>query len=643
MGVATGHPAFQPLKQLFVTDNSLCVLTIDASKDIMAAASSPGPQRKTSSNSMHGNTTSYYASGSKYSKSSYLGQIMVEIGDICLQWSHSNADMTLCGPRIVVVATHSDKVPSSVSYRNFELMHDAIKASPYRKYISLLKFIVSSSSIIERSSTDDLKHFVMELVKKACRHQIPLKWLRCVRRFQGLSKQGSYFISLSEAKKTIAQICDISDKEEISRVIHFLHDNLVILHFPRLHHLRKLVITDPSWFASKISLLFSASFADLSSESVPSELAADQQLLRTKGVLTSQLLGFVWREKSSRIRIDELLGILYKMDLVCYQATETHPLPPVTSIEDLTKDKSGVKVRGGTVTTSVIVPGLVEERKPLHLATLPSFNIEPIVFRFKTAHIPSGLFSRLIVRCVQSYPLNYSIFTNGATFEVDTCSLLMISLESDHLKISLHKIRTRNSSVTSPLPSSMDVTDLDSLLNDPDTPNPDTCLAVLMFVRATLTDLVQQWMPHLDFDLCVSCDCPAHIEEDVVDHHDDYSLPPEESLLSRKPSTCSASSCHSKCPAEKHYIILNDVESVSECAIKCELGTALPASTSLLCWFGEMPSDIMAATSPTDDLGECMHVHIVASFVPRLAVAIIMFFCYVFLLIRTHGKSIFFY
>ncbi len=570
------------------------------------AAPSPGPQRKVSGSSMHGtsNSATYYGSGSKYSKSSYLGQIITEIGNICLQWSHSNADMTLCGPRIVVVATHSDKVPSSISHRNFELLHDAVKASPYRKYVSLLKFIVSSSSIIERSSSDDLKHFVMELIKKACRHQIPLKWLRCVRRFQGLSKQGTYFITLSEAKKMIAQICDITDKEEISRVVHFLHNNLVILHFHQLHHLRDLVITDPSWFANKISLFFSASFADLTSEGAPSELLADQELLRTKGVLTSQLLNFVWREKSSRIRIEELLAILHKMDLACYQATETHPLPPTTSVEDLTKDKSGVKVRGSAVTAiSVIVPGLVEEQKPSHLATLPSFNIEPIIFRFKTNHIPSGLFSRLLVRCIQCYPLNYSIFTNGATFEVDTSCLLMISLETDHFKVSLHKIR--NATVTSPLPSSMDVTDLDSLLNDPNTPNSDMCLAVLMFIRATLTDIVQQWMPHLDFDLCVSCDCPGHIEEDVVDHHDD--TPPPDKSFSRKASTCSTSSIRSKSPSEKHYIILNDVESVSECSIKCEVGTALPSSLSLSCWFGEAPSDIMAAVSPTDDLGKCQY------------------------------------
>ena len=591
-----GHPAFQPLKQLFITDTSLCVLTLDASRDIMAPLS-PIVQRKIS-NGHHSNMASYYhPSGSKYSKFSYLGHIMREIGDICLQWSHSQADMTLCGSRIIVVATHSDKVPSSISHRNFELLQDAVRASPYRKYVSLLKFIVSSSSIIERSSTDDLKHSVMELVKKACRQQVPLKWLRCIRRFQGFSKKGTYFVSLSEARKIIAQICDITDEDEISRVVRFLHDNLVIQHFHRLHHLKELVITDPSWFARKISQIFSASFVDLTGEGASSELLADQELLRTKGVLTSKLLSFVWREKNSRIRTEELLTIMYKMDLLCRMTTDSHPLPLTTSIKDLTNDKGPNKLRGSAIST-VIVPGLVEERKPSHLKSLPSFNIEPIVFRFKADHIPSGLFSRLLVRCVQSYPRNYSIFTNGATFEVDPTCLLMISLETDRFKVSLHKIRDSN--VSESLPSSMDVTDLDSLLNDPNTPNPDTCLAVLMFVRATLTDLVQQWTPHLDFDLCLSCDCPAHIEEDI-DHADESSSPDGSS--SRKTSTCSTGSYRSKSPGERHYIILNDVESLSECLVKCELGTAVPSSVSLSCWYGEVVSDVMA-TSPTDDLGE---------------------------------------
>ena len=561
---------------------------------------SPSMQRKeqkTFSNGHHSNMASYYhPSGSKYPKFSYLGHVMMEIGDICLQWSHSQADMTLCGSRIIVVATHSDKVPSSISHRNFELLQDAVRASPYRKYVSLLKFIVSSSSIIERSSTDDLKHYVMELVKKACRQQVPLKWLRCVRRFQGFSKKGSYFVSLSEARKIISQICDITDEDEISRVVRFLHDNLVIQHFHRLHHLKELVITDPSWFASKISQIFSASFVDLTAEGAASELLADQELLRSKGVLTSKLLSFVWREKNSRNRTEELLTIMYKMDLLCRMTTDSHPLPPTTSIKDLTNDK-GPKTRGSAVST-VVIPGLVEERKPSHLTSLPSFNIEPIIFRFKADHIPSGLFSRLLVRCVQSYPHNYSIFTNGATFEVDPTCLLMISLETDHFKVSLHKIR--DSTVSESLPSSMDVTDLDSLLNDPNTPNPDTCLAVLMFVRATLTDLVQQWTPQLDFDLCVSCDCPAYIEEDV-DHADGSSSP--DGTSSRKISTCSTGSNRPKSPGERHYIILNDVESLSESAVKCELGTAVPSSVSLSCWYGEVFSDIMA-TTPTDDLGE---------------------------------------
>ena len=594
-----GHPAFQALRPLFITESSLCVLTFDASKDIMSTLS-PGMQRKeqkTMSNGLHGNMPSYYQlSGAKYPKHSYVGQIMMEIEGICLQWSHSQSDMTLCGPRIALVATHSDKVPSTTSHRNFELLQDAVKASPYRKYVTLLKFILSSSSIIERSSTDDLKHFVMELVKKACRQQIPLKWLRCVRRFQGHSKKGTYFLSLTEAKKTVSQICDISDKEEISKVVHFLHQNHVIMHFHRLHHLKELVVTDPVWFAAKLSQVFSASYVDLQSEGAAPELVADQELLRTKGVLTSQLLGFVWRERSSRVRQEELLTVLYKMDFLCCMTTDSHPLPPPMSIEDLTKDK-GHKPRN-SAPFNVIIPGLVEERKPSHLSSLPSFNIEPIVFRFKTNHIPSGLFSRLLVRCVQSYPHNYTIYKNAATFEVDPSSLLMITMETDHFRVSLHKIR--DSVVTmETVPTGMDVTDLDSLLNDPNTPNPDTCLAILMFVRATLTDLVQQWTPHLDFDLCVLCDCPAHIEDDV----DHASSSPDEPS-SRKASTTSNGSIRPKSPGERHYVILNDVESLAQSSVKCELGTAVPPTVSLSCWFGEFPNDSMATTSPTDDQGE---------------------------------------
>ena len=602
-----GQPAFQALKPLFVTENSLCVLTFDASKDIMSVPS-PSLQRRNPQNGTHGsssahsNIPSYYQlSSSKHSKSSFLGQIMKEIGNVCLQWSHCNADMTLCGPRIVIVATHSDKVPSTISHRNFELLQDAIKSSPYKKYVAMLKFIVSSSSIIDRSSTDDLKHFVMELVKKACRQQVPLKWLRCVRRFQGLSRKGVYLLSLSEARKIVSQICDISDEEEIGKIVHFLHQNHVILHFNRIHQLKEIVITDPKWFATQLSHVFSASFIDLEAEGAPSELLPDQQLLRSKGKLTNQLLSFIWREKSSRVKREELLTIMHKMDLICCMASDTQPLPPVASIEDLTQDVSSktYQPRNGIV-SSVIIPSLVEETKPSHLASLPSFNVEPIVFRFKTEHIPSGLFSRLLVRCVQSYPNGYSIYKNGATFEVDPTSLLMLTLRHDHIKVSLHRIRSRH--VRESLPSSMDVTDLDSLLNDPNTPNPDTCLAILMFVRATLSDLVQQWTPHLDFDLCVSCDCSAHTEEDV-DCSDGTT---DGEVFSRKSSCASTSSLRPRSPGDQHFVILNDVDSLYQSSVRCELGSIVPSSASLSCWFGEVPSDNFHTASPTDDLGMSM-------------------------------------
>lgn len=590
-----GHRAFEHLKPLFITDNSLCLLTFDVSRDIMSSVQNGVPKIPSHSSS---NLSSYYQlSSSNHSKTSILGQMMKEIGSICLQWSHSNADMTLSGPRIVIIATHSDKVPSTISHRNFELVQDAVKSSPYKKFVAILKFIVSSSSIIERSSTDDLRHFVMELVKKACRQQVPLKWLRCVRRFQGLSRKGVYFLGLPEARKIVSQICDISDEAEIGKVVHFLHQNHVIHHFDRIHQLKEVVITDPSWFAAQLSHIFSASFVDLEADGAPAELLSDQQALKSTGILTNQLLNFVGSDKTSRVKREEILTILHKMDLLCCITYDGLPLPPVVSIEDLTKevDSRTYQARNAFV-YSVVVPSLVEEKQPPHLSSLPSFNVEPIIFRFRTAHIPSGLFSRLVVRCVQSYPNNFSIYRNGATFEVDHTSLLMLSLGSDYVRLSLHRIRSGPQSAEY-LPSSMDVTDLDSLLTDPNTPNPDTCLAILMFVRATLSDLVQQWIPHLDFDLCASCNCLGSTGEEVLDNLHGMDA------ASRKVST---SSTRSKSPGEKHFIILNDVDSLQQSSVRCEMGTEVAHSVSLSCWFGEAPCDNFCGSSPTGDNGEVL-------------------------------------
>lgn len=618
-----GGGAFQVFKHLFITDSSVCVLTFDISKDILSVPS-PGPRRRSpsgarenhiarpsSENSLLGSSS--HSGHAQPGKGSYLSQLMTTINDICLQWSHSNADLTVRGTRIILVGTHSDKVPSSVSHKNFDFLRKAIKGSPYEKYVSMVKFVVSSSSIIERSNIDDLKHFIMDIAKKVCRVQVPLKWLRCVRRFQAFSARKAYIMSLAEAKKIVAEICDVSQPEEIDGIIQFLHHNHIILYFERIHQLKEIVITDCKWFSSHLSAVFKAGYVDLTQKGVP-HLLSDQELLRLRGILTNQLLDFLWRDKESQKHKEELLTLMSKMDILCCMASETSPFSLATSVEDLTLDSTLKRKKESTskgVLSSVIVPSLVEECAPPHLDSLPSFKAEPVIFRFKQGHIPTSLFQRLLVRCVQSYPSDYSIYRDAATFEVDSVSLLKLTMGKDFIRISLHRIRSERESLSPSAAVIVDfATDLDRLMSlNPHSPSPDVCMAVLMFIQATISDLIQQWMPHLSYDLCVLCSCKSQIERDIdVDHARKMSSmsEPGGDRVVGDSATAAVSPILSGWTNENHYIVLSDVDNILQHSfLRCEAGNQVPASSSLLCWFGEAPPSpsTKSPTSPLDDSG----------------------------------------
>jgi len=322
---------------------------------------------------------------------SYLFHVMAEISNVCRQWSGSKSDMTIRVPRIILVGTHSDEVPSSVTHRNFEILKDEVKGSPYERYVAVTKFIISNSSIIERSSMDDFKRFVKETVKKCCRQQVPLKWLRCVRRFRGLLKK-NFCMSLVEAKKLISEICEISPitDTEIDDIIYFFHHNHLIMHFPRVYQLRDLIIVSTRWFAQQVSIVFGAGTMNIAAQQGPLDLIPDQELLKSTGVLSNRLLEYVWRDKDVRNCKEDLLAVMNKMDLLCVMTSDSHPLSMASSIKDLTREgTSGRSSQSHQKPVGfMVVPALVEEPPPQEFPSLPSYDVKPILFRFKD-HVPT--------------------------------------------------------------------------------------------------------------------------------------------------------------------------------------------------------------------------------------------------------------
>ena len=535
-----GSSPFAAVKYLFVPETCVCILTIDISKPI-GTAQSPKPLRRASSG------------GRPLSdpKGHYLQEAMSEISHICLHWSQNNIDMAFRGPRIVLVGTHSDAVTALEADKHFEALHEAIRASPYEKFIANQRFLVSASLDSQQSNLEDLRQYITELVKKTCRQQVPLRWLRCVRRFQGMWQKNVYFLSLLDTTKLVSELCDFYQLEEVKDVIQFLHRNQVILHFGMVHQLKDVVITNPCWFATQLSAILSAPLRDL--RSIPHQLAADCTILKKRGYLSNQLLDYLW--KDCRSQKEELLSIMHKMDLLYCMGMDSRPLSP--SLSSVSLDGEARAKRGSKFAVStVIVPSLVEEVAPPRVFSIPSFDAEPLYFKFSD-HLPSSLFHRLLVRCIGCYHKGFSVYRNAATFEVDSSSLLLISAEPYSIQFSLHKF-SRSSE------SSLVPTNLDDLINKKAVPNPDTCMAVLMFLQAAVSDLIQQWTPHLDFHLCVACHC-----------------------------------CGSRAEMQ-HFVRLSEVDNLLQrSSVRCEEGTSTIMQPSITCWFGEISTH--RAKSPVDD------------------------------------------
>ena len=583
-----GAKAFRIVRSLFVTDYSLCVLVYDTSKSLDTRMS-PRVHRKSSLPSIRSDVVSHIVNGGSSPddcmEESHFEQIMADFNNLGLHWSHSDADMTLRGQRVILVATHSDKVPSSVSHANFDQLRTAIKNSPYHKYVAMMKYVLSCSSVIERSNMEDLKRYVIEITKKSCRQHVPLKWLRCIRRFLSLSDRGIHFIMLEDAKKIVSETCDVSSKEEIDSVVRFLHNNQVILHFSRVHHLCELVFTSPVWFARQLSGVFGAAWVDVSSSSA-ARLQSDQNRLQMRGILSAQLLEHVWKGESPANH-RRLLAILHKMDLVCCLGPNAHPISPSASPSSIAQDigqGGGVdqhshNVASGSIArpssadhvfsvSSLVIPSVVAEAMPLHLLQMPTFDLQPLHFRFKDGFVPYDVFPRLLTRCVHSYPTNYTLYSNAAVFEVDSSTLLLVSESKGQITVNLYQ--NRSSASTSP--QGYAPVDLDEVVRLPEPANLDTCLAVQMFLQTAISDIVQQWLPQVEYDLGVECKC------------------------SRKPAKEGEGE-------GVHYMVLSQTDNILQrVSLNCERGTQVMISVSLYSWFGEIPHPHSPEENSTGEL-----------------------------------------
>ena len=519
------------LRPLLVTTSTLSLLLFDASLDpyhVYAISELPSAQESPSCTTGH---------------SIYLDHILNELADMCLHQPHHELQR---GSRIILIGTHCDRVSMSVANHRLSIVAKAVDESPFRQYVVAAKFVVSSSSILERSNLDEIKRFLMEQTQRLCKQQIPVRWLCVVPKIKELEKQGQYFITLDQLRK-IAPKSSTAEDDDFDQLLSFLTGSHIILHFDLVHLLRNVVITSPSWFLRNVSTLLSLTSPHNMQihKNIPDELL--DKLLST-GLLSEQLLNLVWGDVTDKA---ELLNVMHKMELICCL--------PASQRQQQGSNVSNVNGTDDTISQTYI-PALVEEEAPsyLHLE-LSTTDIRPLYFRFKSSHVPLGLYYRLIARCIFTYPHGMRLYHTSASFVVDKNCTLVLSVKDNLISLMLQDMTRKNSVSSAGSPTAVTESQSTSITND-------VCLAVLMFLQAAITDIIHQWIPQLDFDLCVPCHCMA-----------------------------------SNTSAKTHYVILNDSEEWMEAGVLiCELGSQFLPLSGITRWFGTASE---SGTELDDDIG----------------------------------------
>ena len=439
---------------------------------------------------------------------------------------------------LVLVGTHSDAHTShTVAKQQLDGVRQALRGGPYGKHLASGAFIVSCLSVFDQSTIEDVKKYLVDLVKTKCKKQVPLRWLRCLRRFRSLPSNGQYFISLAEAEGIIKELCIIKGgAEEVREILSFLNDQLVLVHCPHIKGLENTVITDPLWFFGTCSKILSLGEGPSESE-IPRELRTDYHNALSQGILSDGLLEFLCPSVSRFVK-QELLLLLQSLELAVIhsmrqislsesdRSSASSPLPsPTLSL-----------VSSSNTVTGVLLPSVVRENLPRNIA--PS-SLETVYFLSPDGSDSSLVFLRLLVRCLGAHSSCYSLYKDAGCFLINPQTMLLVRRHPDEaISVSLHPSYNSGSSPSLSLVGA-----------PPSPPSIETVLTVLMFVKPALDNICQVWSPGMRFVQSFKCDCSM--------------------------------------TGNPHYMIVDESTTSSTTFLKCQRGCLVTPPSLSAPWFGE--------------------------------------------------------
>ena len=333
-------------------------------------------------------------------------------------------------PPVFLVCTHADKPFQGLDpHASARKIFGSLKRRVYGKHLVGV-FVVDNTKSGSKEKCPEVDRLRKEIETVAhelpqMKEAIPIKWLKFEKEIEEKKQDGHKWISLDEAKNIATEKCCISSTVQFAEMMHFLHNQRILVHFDDTPQLNRMVILDPQWLINVFKEVITIG-------PYQSQKRKYEQMwlkLATTGILEEELLQHIWGPLfDNRETCHTLIALMEKFCLLCPLSSSVGTDSPAEYF----------------VPSMLKFPPLEDVRK-----RITSTGIPPLFIKFKSSQVPAGLFPRLVLMVFQwctkefSSQMGHQLYQNFARFythPAEGCSLIL-HCHSSFIKVVVHKER----------------------------------------------------------------------------------------------------------------------------------------------------------------------------------------------------------
>ena len=351
---------------------------------------------------------------------------LVSDGDGEVPAGHETEKLPSKLPPVFLVCTHADQPYCGQDSATLAAdIFGSLQGKPYSSHLFHSVFVVDSTKSGSEHECPEVVRLRKEIIAVAkelplMKEEIPLKWLKFEKELQVKIKKGSKWISLQNAKQVAFEMCHISDEEEFTTLMKFLHDQRILIHFDDTPSLHKMVVLDIPWLINVFKKVIAVEPYDGSRKQ-----CQDLWLkLEKTGILEEKLIEHVWGPLyENKETFQSLTEIMEKFSLWCICPS------------------SGERKQ-------YLVPSMLMSHPSEDILRLvESSQIPSLYLTFNSSQVPIGLFPRMVLQfyqwCSKEWPnpCKPQLYHNFARFHVCPdvgCSVILLC-HSSFIEVVVHR------------------------------------------------------------------------------------------------------------------------------------------------------------------------------------------------------------